>query len=327
MVAGCLILAGGCALAADTSGLRGLYVAIALTGMGYSLVANAPSIYLLAGWSGSRAPRMIGLYLMAGTLGGVIIPPFAQFLVAGAGGWQNYWITMAIVAASLAILCALAIAEPVPIAPPTMGNEEQHDIGAESRWTFTTIFRSPRFLILAVALVASQTCVMTIASIAPAHLVSFGWTVEIAARLLALQGFVATIATGISGFLTRRFAPRTMLISALLAGTVAMLLFAYPYGWYSLIAFALLFGLSWSLVTLSVIVLMIGIFGDIGGTTAIATMWMLAGLAAFGPWVAGLSADANLGFASVLAGLGILLVPIALIIPFLVSARLISPKV
>ena len=56
-VAGCLALAAGFLVAAATSSLAMIYAAVAILGLGYSLVANTSGIFLLAGWFGTRAHR------------------------------------------------------------------------------------------------------------------------------------------------------------------------------------------------------------------------------------------------------------------------------
>jgi hypothetical protein len=108
-----------------------------------------------------------------------------------------------------------------------------------------------------------------------------------------------------------------MLVAGLVVQAIGMVLLASPAGNGSLYAFALSFGIGWSVTCLAVTVLLVEYFGDLGGTTALATIWTLAGAAAAGPWAAGLVADAGGSFRPALIGLGLLLVPIALATPFL----------
>jgi MFS family permease len=316
IVGGCAILATACAIASTTNGLATIYGAIAVAGIGYSLTANAPAIYLIAGWSGDRAPRMIGLYLMIASLGGAIAPPIAQALISLHGGWRLYWIEMLAVALVLAGLCAWALREP-PATPEAPAQEAQ----PAQVWTYGRIVRSPRFIILALAMVATQGCVITVSAVAPGHLVTLGWSADFAARMLGLQGLVGTVATGVSGFLTKRVAPRWMLVAGLVVQAIGMMLLASPAGNGSLYGFALSFGIGWSVTCLAVTILLVEYFGDLGGTTALATIWTLAGAAAAGPWAAGLVADAGGSFRPALIALGLLLLPIALATPFLTPSQ------
>ncbi len=307
IVAGSLVLASACALAAMTDGLALFTVSAGLVGVGFSLVANTPSIYLIAGWYGARAPRMIGIYMMLGTLGGAVGPPVAQACVAGAG-WRLYWVAMTGLALALGALCALVIREPPahrPVTPPG---------GMPG---YRRAVRSPQFAVLALAMVAVQTCIVTVSSVIAPHFARHGWSAGFAAQVLGLQGLVGTLATGCSGWLTERCEPRRMLASGLLATACGMLLLAFGGSLGAACTFVGLFGAGWSVSCLAVTVLLVQHFGKQAGTAALATIWMLAGAAAAGPAGAGYVADRTGSFAPMLCGLGLLLLPVTLAALFL----------
>lgn len=301
MAAGCLTL--GCAylLAARTHGLGTVYVAAALSGAGFSLAANTPGIYLIAGWSGSRAPRMIGLYMMLGAAGGAVGPPLADALMASAAGWRGYWLAMALTALLIAVLAALGLREP-----------PAHEPGdAAPRPPMRPILLSPRFLIMAAAMVATQMCVVAVASVTPAHLATRGFAPSFAAQALGAQGLLGALATGLSGFLTRLLPPRRMLTAALLCEAAGMLLLATAGARWQVYGFVPGFGIGSCLTSLAVTMLLVDYFGKVGGTTGLATIWTLSGAAAISPSIAGLVADRIGSFTPALAGFGVLLVPIA----------------
>jgi MFS family permease len=300
---GAAVLAVAFLVASTTRDLTTLYVAMALAGAGFSLSANTPGIYLIAGWSGARAPKMIGLYLMLGMFGNAIGPPLAQAMCAAAGGWRFYWQAMAVAAAILAAACALMLREPpaaaldAPASPP-----------GPRYWR---IVGSAPFLIMALGMVVTQACVVTVASVTAAHFARHGWSADYAAWMLGVQGLVGALATGASGFLTRHFPPRRMLAASLVLEAAGMVLLAVAREPMAAYGFAIAFGIGSCVVLLAVAVLLVRYFGDAGGTTALATIWTLAGGAAIGPWVAGIVADDVGSFGPALAGLGILLLPIA----------------
>ena len=291
-------------IASTTRDLATAYVAAALAGAGFSLSANTPGIYLIAGWSGTRAPRMIGLYLMLGAFGNAIGPPLAQAMCAGAGGWRFYWQAMAAAALILAATCALLLREP-PLAVADDASDATPGPG------YRRIVTAAPFLVMALAMVATQACVVTVSSVTAAHFAGHGWSADYAARMLGVQGLVGALATGASGFLIRHFPPRHMLATALVLEGVGMVLLAIARDPLAAYCFAVAFGVGSCVVTLAVAVMLVRYFGDVGGTTALATIWTLAGGAAIGPWAAGSIADRVGSFGPALSGMGLLLLPIA----------------
>ena len=300
---GGVVLGAAFLLASATAELATMYAATALAGVGFSLAANTPGIYLIAGWSGARAPRMIGLYLMLGMFGNAIGPPVAQAMCAGAGGWRLYWQAMALTGLAMAGACSWLLREPPPAAPdaPAVAPGPH----------YRQIVTAAPFLVMALGMIATQVCVVTVESVIAAHLARQGWSADYAAWMLGLQGLIGALATGASGFLTRHFAPRRMLTASLLLEAIGMVLLAVAHGSPAVWGFALTFGIGSCVVLLAVAVLLVRYFGDVGGTTALATIWTLAGAAAIGPWIAGLVADAFGSFGPALAGLGLLLLPLA----------------
>jgi len=275
-----------------------------VTAAAFAMVANTPGVFLVAGWSAARAPRMIGLYLMLGTFGSALGPPIAQALISSAFGWRGFWTVMAGVAAIIAVICAVAVREPPETARQGSG-------GSGSGPGLGAMLASPRFLVLAAAMVFTQLCVMTISSTAPAHLVARGWDGDLAASLLGIQGLIGALGIGVSGFLTQRLSPRLILAVSLVMTTAGMLLIAGAQDLWELYLFAPLFGIGWSVTTLAIAVLLVEYFGNAGGSTALAAIWMATGASAVGPWLAGVMADNGWGFSPALGAFGILLLPIA----------------
>jgi len=308
IVCGGAILALAFLVAAATENLPTCYLAAGLLGIGFSLVANTPAIYLIAGWFGPRAPRMIGIYMMIGTLGGAVGPPVAQTLISG-GGWRLDWAVMLMVAVMLTALCALFIREP----PQAARSADVTDIATAPKvdWGYWATLSSPQFIVIAMAMVLTQTCIITVSSVTPSHLARIGWSAAFAGQILGLQGLVGTMATGISGWLTERIDGRLMLTAGLIAEAAGMLLLGFAGNAWMLYGFVLVFGVGWSVSCLAVTVLLVRYFGSRGGTAALATIFTFAGAAAAGPWAAGRIADATGSFNLTLGGLGLLLLPVA----------------
>jgi MFS family permease len=307
IVLGSLILALGFSMAYAATALSTFYLATALFGFGFSLVANACGVYLIAGWFGARTPRMIGVYLVSGTLSGVIAPFVAQALIAD--GWRLHWFVMSVVALALACVCAILLKEPVTA----------DHAADDARWRLRDLFRTPQFAMLAFAMVLTQAAIITVASVAPPHLVHLGKTSDFAARILGVQALIGTVATAVSGWLGEHTDSRKLLLAGLLAESLGMFLFAVAQADVTGYAFALAFGIGWSVTSVAITVLLVDYFGHTSGSMALAAIWMFSGVATAVPTLAGWVADASGSFAPALIALGLLLLPAAL------AAYLVAP--
>ncbi len=308
IVSGGVVLAIAFMLAYATQNFLTFYVAAGILGIGFSLVANTPGIYLITGWFGNQAPRMIGFYMMIGTLGGAIGPPVAQALVSSGGGWRLYWLAMTATALILTFLCAIVIKEPVPV------TDDAGPIEAVSadNWRYRDTLRAPQFIVIALAMVATQTCMITVSGITPSHFARLGWSAGFAAQILGLQGLVGTLATGVSGWLSERFDPKSVLVFGLISEALGMAILAFGNSTWMAYVFVPVFGIGWSVSCLTVTVLLVRYFGQATGVAALAAIFMFAGAAAIGPAIAGTVADLTGSFSPALSGLALVLLPVAL---------------
>ncbi len=320
MVAGMLILAAGFLLATATRNLLTFYAAAALFGLAFSLIANATGTYLIASWFGERSSRMIGIYLMVGTLGGAAGPPAAGALIASHGGWRLYWLVIAAVSVLIAGFCAAFIREPPLASRPVADSAAPND-----PWRFRAFLRTPQFAVAAAAMVATQACTIMVSSVAPPHLAGLGWSGGFAAEILGLQGLVGTAATGVSGWLAEGRDPKRLLAGGLVAEAAGMILLAFAHNLWIAYAFVLVFGIGWSISSFAVVALLIRYFGSATGTAALATIWLLAGIATASPYVAGQVADMTGSFVPSLTVLGLLLLPVAFAAVAMNSVRRPSP--
>ena len=307
-VAGCLAFCAGFLLAAATRNLATIYAATVVFGLGYSLVANTAGIFLLAGWFADRAPRVIGLYLTIGTLGGALGPPLVQWLIA-AGGWRFYWLVMAAIAVALAAFCAAAIREP-PLAAA-----ESVITGAAPFPNARAALSSTHFIVIASAMVTTQLCILTVSGVAPAHLAALKWPPDAAARFLGAQGLIGTVGTASAGWCADRLHPRMMQAASLAALAIGVALLATANSLAMLVAAAIAFGLGWSVACVAITLYLIRLFGPRSGSTALSAIWTLSGLATAGPWAVGLWADHGGGFGRPLLTLAVL--PLLLVPPTL----------
>lgn len=297
IVIGLAILTTGCLVLWRAGDVGQLYIGTALAGAGFSLSANTPGVYLVSGWSGARAARNIGIYLMIGMAGNAVGPPVAQAIIAGIG-WQAYWLTCAGVVVAMALVAAMALREP----PDAVPDESSASWIGELRGLLASL----RFILLALATVATQLCLVTVFSVAPSHLAHDGWPEALVARLLGIEGLASTVLTGVAA----RWDARRVLQFSLAAQALGMALLAWGGSMPALYGFAVLTGAGIGASTLAVTLLLVAYFGNSGGSAGLGAIWTLAGLAALGPWLAGTVADATGGYTWALGGLGALMVPV-----------------
>lgn len=299
MFAGCLVLAAGFFIASQIEHLTLFFVATTLMGVGFSLIAPSPAVYLLATWFPRTSARMIGFYFMSGAAGGIAGPLIVGAIVGMTGDWRLHWMVMAVSAVVLGLICLVCIRDAVKVesVEQVKGAGHEQDVPAEkSLWTVRQALRTPSFLILALVMTVVQTAVTSAHSILVAHIANLGEGAAPGALAMSLLAFAGTGAKGLTGTLSERIDPRRILIAGLALQAIAMALL-----WSTSIvlvatAAATLFGLGWGMAWLSAHILLLRYFGAgiAGDMTAMATT--ATTFAVLGPILAGRIADVTGGY-------------------------------
>ncbi|MDB5985778.1 MAG: transporter [Nevskia sp.] len=319
MLIGGALLSAGFFCAYITQGLTLFYVGTALMGVGFSLGANIPGVYLLASWFPERSARVIGIYLMFGALGGVAGPPAVEAIVAASGSWRTHWLVMTVLAAVIGLVCLVLVrdrpadklaGDEAAAAPAKSGSARTITLTARD-WVYREAALTPQFMLIAAAMVLTEACVTTVHSAAVTHLSKLGNTAVFAAFMLSLQSAMATLAKGASGTLSEFISPKYLLVGGLVIECVGMILLGYSSSHTMAYGFALTFGIGWGAAYLAVTVLLINYFGPNTGSAVLSTVWLLTGIAAIGPAAAGMVADRFGSYTQVFILGGLLLLPIA----------------
>ncbi len=309
MLAGGLVLSAGFLLAFLTRGLLQFFLATGLMGVGFTLAANIPGVFLLAQWFPHRSGRIIGVYLMFGAMGGVAGPPIAH-AIAVAQGWRALWLLLAVAGVALGIVCLLLIRDGA-------GRDAEDVARAPARrtpardWRYREAVLTPQFAILALAMVVTEACVTTVNSAGVLHFSKLGVPAGFAALMLSLQALTATAGKGLSGAIGDWVDPRLLLVGGLLVQSLGVVVLGFAGTPASAYLFAVSFGVGWGTAYLAITVLLIEYFGPRTGSAALSLVWLLTTFAALGPAAAGMVADRFGGYAPVFDTGGALLVPIA----------------
>lgn len=292
MAIGGLVLGAGFLLAAASHQIGLFFIATALMGTGFSLIAPSPGVFLIATWLPERSARLMGVYFMAGALGGVFGPLIVKTIVALSGSWRMHWTAMGAVAIALSIIFLLTVQDAVRVESTDQVKHAGHARVAEATsWTVRKAVLTSSFLTIALALLVVQTAVTTMHSVLVTHVAGMGAGSDPGAWAMSLLALAGTFSKGVTGALTERYDARRLLVFGLALQAAAMVLLcvlATP-GW--AIAFALAFGMGWGIAWLAAHILLLRYFGAgiAGDLTAMATM--ATTFAVLGPLSAGWVAD------------------------------------
>jgi cyanate permease len=310
MVAGGLVLAAGFTLAATVHQISVFFVATSLMGIGFSLVAPSPAVFLIATWFPRTAPRMIGFYFMSGALGGVAGPLIVNQVVGWSGSWRVHWMVMAIAALVLSVFFLFTIRDAVAVESIEQvkhaGAGEPVVSPTASPWTVRTAMRTPTFMLIAFAMIVVQTVVTTMHSVLVTYVASFGEGSGPGALAMSLLAFTGTIAKGTTGALSERVSPKLLLVVGLALQSVAIALLALAPTPLAAAIAAMLFGVGWGFSWLTAHVLLLRYFGAFLAADLVAMATMCTTFAVLGPLTAGWMADRTGSFTTffiIMAGL------------------------
>jgi MFS family permease len=309
LLAGGATLAVGFGLASISHGLWEFMAATGLMGVGFTLAANIPGVYLLATWFPANAGRMIGFYFMAGALGGVFGPPAVNAIVE-MSGWRTNWLIMAITAAVIGILSvfvvkdiapvktseevAAASAVPASAAPaPSASAAPPSSMPAAGGWTVGEALRTRQFAIIAVTMLVIQTVVTTIHGMLVTHLAGLGATRAFGAVVMGILGLTDSLAKGAVGTIAERVGARRLFVSGLALICVSVGLLGYAGSHAVACTFAVVFGIGWGASWLSAHLLLLDYFGRHIVASMVSTATLVTTFGIIGPIAAGFMADAT----------------------------------
>lgn len=295
MFFGGVVLGVGFLLAATVHGILVFFVATTFMGVGFSLIAPSPAVYLLATWFPKTSSRMIGFYFMAGAFGGVVGPLVVGAIVSTTGSWRAHWMAMSVAAFVVGLISLATIKDAVPVTAVSdvknAGMAEKTDAAEVALWTVRQALMSRSFLLLALAMMIVQTVVTTMHSSLVAHVASLGHGPTPGALAMSLLALMGALTKGVTGALSEKVNPKLLLVWGLALQGAAMVLLSVggvP-GW--AYVSALLFGVGWGLSWLSAHVLLLRYFGGAIAGDMVAMATMATTFAVVGPLVAGWSAD------------------------------------
>ena len=300
IVSGGAVLSAAFALAAASQHQWQFFIATGLMGIGFTLCANVPGIYLIATWFPATSARMIGFYFMAGAAGGIFGPPVVEAVVELTGSWRANWLVMSITAAVIGTFSAFAIRDVVRV-------ERIEDVtGAraaggtphpgEGGWTSRQAVLTRQFVIIALAMLVIQAGVTTVHSALVTHLAKLGATRAFGAFAMSIIALTGTLTKGAAGTLSDYLSPRLLLLAGTALQCLALLCLGAADTHLVACIFAVVFGAGWGASWLSCHVLLLKYFGTNAAAGVVATATLITTAATLGPLFAGMMADATGSF-------------------------------
>jgi MFS family permease len=307
MAGGAAVLAAGFLLATLGTAVPVFMCATGLLGLGFTLTANIPGVYLLAGWFPRSTARVMGAYFMAGGLGGVFGPPLINGLVQ-AHGWRVHWLLMTLIAAGLALLASLIIRESgrrisAEMPPPADGVRIETPAG---QWPARAALLTRQFILVALTMLIVQTTLTTVHGMIVTHLAKLGASTAFGSLVMSVLGATDSLAKGAAGPLCARLGTQRMLLAGLLTLAFSLALLPFAASSEAACTFGIVFGAAGGVAWLALNLLLLEYFGRAVAAEVVSSATLITTAAVVGPIAAGKTADVTgsfLPFFYVMAGL------------------------
>ena len=311
-------MAIGFALLASTKGLFVYLAATSFLGAGFALLANVPSVFVVAQTVRDTARNMsVGIYLAAGGVGGVAGPLLANALLAADYDWRLYW-RLAFVVTLLLTGLFMLVADS-RYAKSDDGADTDDNTALEKRaydenareqtagrdWTLKEALRSPAFYLIGGALMAAYFCGVSVSSWAVSHLIDFGLSAGFASAMLSLHAASNAIARAAGGFAVKFARARYLLLIGLAAEAVGMIALSMASTPTLAIIFALFEGFAFGMILFATTVLQIEYFGLKNSPAILGAMNLFATVAMLGPVLTGAVGDASGSFSPIFVVYGL----------------------
>ncbi|HZC15493.1 MAG TPA: MFS transporter [Caulobacteraceae bacterium] len=313
LLCGTAVMASGFFCLGETHRALVYFVGTTLCGIGYQMMALIPGTYVLAVMFKHRA-LPFGIYFASAAVGG-IAGPFMVFAIMALshGQWRDFWMTQAVAAVAVGIICALAVGGPAALEKAS--EETDREVAAEAAaeaarpraggvyrtvvdWTTREALRTPQFYILLAAYFGHLLIGVTVASVSVAHLTQRGVSATVAGTMLSIDALMQTAGRTFGGLIGDLIDPRWLLIAglgALVVGSAALsVASSYP----MMLLYAVGSGVGFGLTLLTVTVLLLNYYGRKHNLEIFSITCLIGVVSALGPTIGGALRDLTGSFTS-----------------------------
>ncbi|MGV8996273.1 MAG: CynX/NimT family MFS transporter [Parvibaculaceae bacterium] len=279
------------------------FLAMLLTGTGFSFVGTVPGTYIIARCF-KKQSMAFGIYFTIGGVGG-IAGPLIYFTAVGVwSNWRMHWMIVAILTAIAGIICAAVVREgkeedqrAADVASAAVAEHASSDIYVTKQsWTAAQALRTPQFYIIAAAYMAFLLCGITVNSLSVGHLTEIGISMGVAGGLLSFEAFLNSASRAVSGFIGEYIDPKKLLVVSLALLIAGMVGLGIGTNWFALTIYAIGIGVGYGMTFLSTSVLIANYYGRNAYLELFSLMNVGATLASFGPFLGGYMRDVTGSF-------------------------------
>jgi MFS family permease len=319
LMIGALGLASGLYVMSSVGTIFHYFVATALCGVSFQLMAWIPATFVITRLFRRRS-LALGIYATIGGFGGVIGPWMVLLVIGLPGhGWRDYWLYQAIIILALGLLAAMVVgldrrfarpaalelSQPEPeakeIAPPPPTVMRAGVFRSSDDWTPREAFRTPQFYAIVAAYFANILALVTVTGFTVSHLVERGVATTTAAGMLSLEALVALGSKAAAGWIGDHFEPRYLVAIALGSTAIGCACLAGFQHQPWLLVYAVGTGIGFGMTQLCCTVLLLNYFGQRYNLELFSTMCLIGTLSAAGPAIGGVIRDATGSFVPVFA--------------------------
>jgi len=236
----------------------GLFMGV---GMSCSFV---PIISTIPRWFTKKRGIAIGIAVAGFGLGGIIVPPLAQWLISAFGWRQAYFILGLITFIVVIPLAQFMKHSPQRVGLKPYGEDEptkdEHSL-VTGGLSITQAIKTSRFWVWGLILFCFFFCIqVTIVHIVP-HAIDIGVSPIIAASITSIIAGCSVIGKLSTGFLSDKVGGRLLLIACISLATVALLWLLFAKELWMLYIFAVIFGIGYGGIVLLQTVISAELFG------------------------------------------------------------------
>jgi len=327
---GGLLASLGLYLLHGVNSLPQYYIAAAICGLAYPMMASIPTTFLVSRLF-QRQSTALGVAATISGMGTVVGPLMVLGVLALQGQtWRNYWEYQALAILAATVLCVIIIglerrfsrpardeliaAEAEPVAPTIMPDQVEttpprrgpNIYRTSVDWTTKVAMRTSQFKILAAAYCLNMMCLVTVTSLSVGHLIERGVPETVAGGMLSIEALIAVLIRGFSGVLGDIFDPKHLVSFALCATMIGCAVLALTADHVMLLFYAVGTGIGFGTTQLACTVLLLNYFGRKYNLELFSAMCVTGAISALGPLIGGVIRDVSGSFSLIFLLLSVL---------------------
>tara|TARA_R110000796_G_scaffold118968_9_gene233034 strand:- start:3226 stop:4572 length:1347 start_codon:yes stop_codon:yes gene_type:complete len=338
---GGLLASLGLYLLHGVNSLPQYYIAAAICGLAYPMMASIPTTFLVSRLF-QRQSTALGVAATISGMGTVVGPLMVLGVLALQGQtWRNYWEYQALAILAATVLCVIIIGlerrfsrpardeliapEAEPVAPTIMPDQVETARPRRGRniyrtsvdWTTKVAMRTSQFKILAAAYCLNMMCLVTVTSLSVGHLIERGVPETVAGGMLSIEALIAVLIRGFSGVLGDIFDPKHLVSFALCATMIGCAVLALTADHVMLLFYAVGTGIGFGTTQLACTVLLLNYFGRKYNLELFSAMCVTGAISALGPLIGGVIRDVSGSFSLIFLLLSVLSAGVFMLVLFM----------